>query len=28
MTFIGKLFTVVAYCACALVLLLWRGDDS
>jgi len=28
MTFIGKLLTVVAHCACALALLRWRGEDN
>jgi len=28
MTFIGKLLTVVAHCACALALLCWRDEDN
>jgi len=28
MTFICKLLTVIAHCACALMLLRWKGDDS
>jgi len=28
MTFIGKLLTAVAHCACAIALLRWRGDDN
>jgi len=28
MTFVDKVLTVIAHCACALTLLRWRGDDS